>query len=141
MQQLREVGIDARWDQYDQGTWFSKMQESDFDISCYFTRYGPDPDAYAEHFGADGPRNFMGYENPELDRLAAEARQALTFEERKAAYDRIQEMLVADLPYINLFNESKLSLIRSGWSGFAVQPSGYDASMSWFGYYSVEPPQ
>lgn len=141
VQQLRDVGIDARWDQYDQGTWFTKMQEGDFDISCYFTRYGPDPDAYAEHFGAGGPRNFMGYDNPELDRLAAEARQALSFEDRKAAYDRIQEMLVADLPYINLFNESKLSLIRAGWSGFAVQPSGYDASMSWFGYYAVEPPQ
>jgi peptide/nickel transport system substrate-binding protein len=141
VQQLRVVGIEATWDQYDQGTWFSKVQQGDFDITCYFTRYGPDPDAYAEHFQTGGPRNFMRYSNPEFDALVAEARAELNPAVRKGMYDRIQEILVADLPYLNLFNESKMSLIRAGWTGFNVQPSGYDRSYSWFGFYAVQPPR
>jgi peptide/nickel transport system substrate-binding protein len=141
VQQLRSVGIEARWDQYDQGTWFTRVQEGDFDITCYFTRYGPDPDAYAEHFETGGPRNFMRYSNPEFDELVARGRTTLAYEERREIYDRIQEILVEDMPYVNLFNESKMSLIRAGWSGFNVQESGYDRSMTWFGYYAVEPPE
>ena len=141
VQQLREVGIDARWDQYDYSTWYSKMQGGDYNISCYFTRYGPDPDAYAEHFGTGGARNFMGYSNPELDRLAAEARATPDEAVRRAKYQEIQAHLVRDLPYINLMNEFKPSLIRDGWSGFNVQESGYGKSYTWFGYYGVQPPE
>lgn len=141
VQQLRDVGINAKWDQYDMATWFTKMGKGEFDISCYFTRYGPDPDAYAEHFGTGGARNFMGYSNPKLDQLAAEARKLNAFDERAKRYQEIQRMLVADMPYINLFNEVKTSLVRAGWQGMPVQESGYGASYTWFGYYGVTPPK
>jgi len=140
VQQLRAVGINAVWDQYDQATWFTNMQQGNFDISCYFTRYGPDPSAYDEHFSTGGPRNFMGYSNPELDQLAELGKRTTNEEERKRIYDRIQEILVEDLPYINLFNEEKMSLIRAGWQGFNIQETGYNKSMTWFGFYAVEPP-
>lgn len=139
VQQLREIGIDARLDQFDQATWFSRMQERDFDISCYFTRYGPDPHAYVEHFGTGGQRNFMGYSNPEFDALGAEAVTIVDQEARAELYDQMQEMLVRDMPYINLFNEQKTSLVRDGWTGLPVQESGYNQSVSWFGFYSAAP--
>ena len=141
VQQLRAVGIKANWDKYDNSTWYSKMGERDFDISVYFTRYAPDPDAYSEHFGTDGGRNFMGYSNPEFDKLAVAARAETVFEERKKYYQEMQAMLVRDLPYINLFNVLQPSLLRPGWTGFNVQPSGFNKSITWFGYSSVKPPQ
>jgi len=140
VQQLRQVGINARLEQFDQATWFRRQFEKNFDISCYFTRYGPDPDAYREHFMTGGGRNFMGYSNPEYDRLAQRAATLRDVAERKQIYRRLQEMIVTDLPYINLFNEQKTTVIRAGWSGFNTEPEGFDKSLTWFGYYPVVPP-
>ena len=120
VQQLRQVGINARLEQFDQATWFRRMQEGNFDISCYFTRYGPDPDAYREHFGTGGQRNFMGYSNPEFDALGAEAVTAApTPPNGRSEYSKMQAMLVRDIPYINLFNEQKTSLTAAGWTGWS----------------------
>lgn len=140
VQQLRQVGINARLEQFDQSTWFRRMQEGNFDISCYFTRYGPDPDAYREHFGTGGQRNFMGYTNAEFDQLGAKAVTLTNPAERVPLYKQMQAMLVRDMPYINLFNEQKTSLVRAGWSGFPAEESGYDKSVTWFGYFGVVPP-
>lgn len=140
VQQLRQVGINARLEQFDQATWFRRIQERQFDISCYFTRYGPDPDAFREHFATDGGRNFMSYSNPELDQIAQRAATLRDTAQRRAIYHRIQEIVVRDLPYINLFNEQKTTLIRTGWSGFTTEEDAYDRSLTWFGYYAVRPP-
>ncbi len=141
VQQLREVGVDARLDNYDYSTWNDKVQKGDYDISCYFTRYGPDPDSYREHFAKGGARNFMGYANAEFDQLAEKARVTLDPAERKKMYDRMQEIIVADVPYINLMNVRQPSLVRKGWQGFSPQPSGFNKSVTWFGYYAVTPPK
>jgi peptide/nickel transport system substrate-binding protein len=140
VQQLRAVGINARLEQFDQATWFRRMGEHNFDISCYFGRYGPDPDAFREHFATGGGRNFMGYSNAELDDLATRASAMPNSPARTALYHRIQEIVVRDIPYINLFNEQKTTLIRNGWSGFNVEESGFDKSITWFGQYAVRPP-
>lgn len=140
VQQLRQVGIDARWDQYDTQTWLTRLREGNFDISTYFVRYGPDADAYREHFGTGQARNFTGYSNPELDKVLDEARRSVDPEKRRPLYYRAQELLVRDMPYINLFIERKTSLVRKGWTGFSVQTDGYNKSMTWFGYYAVVPP-
>ncbi len=140
VQQLRQVGINAKLEQFDQATWFRRQAEKQFDISCYFTRYGPDPDAFREHFMTGGGRNNMSYSNPELDALAQKAATLNNKEERRKIYHRIQEIIVTDLPYINLFNEQKTTVIRAGWSGFNTEPEAFDKAITWFGYYTVTPP-
>ncbi|MEH6653529.1 ABC transporter substrate-binding protein [Loktanella salsilacus] len=140
VRQLRDVGIEAELERFDQSTWFSRIQEKQFDISCYFGRYGPDPDAYREHFSTTGARNFMSYSNAELDELAAEANTISDEATRQEMYGRIQEIVVRDMPYINVFEEQKMSLVRPGWSGFAVMPDGFNKSISWFGVYGVTGP-
>ncbi len=141
VQQLRQVGIDATLEQFDQATWFNRMQAHDFDISCYFTRYGPDPDAYREHFGTGGSRNFMGYSNAEFDSIGARANTITDPAQRAPVYQQMQAMLVHDVPYVNLFNEQKTTLVRPGWTGFTTDEDGYDKSISWFGFYAVRPPK
>jgi peptide/nickel transport system substrate-binding protein len=44
------------------------------------------------------------------------------------------------MPYINVFEEQKMSLVRPGWTGFAVMPDGFNRSISWFGVYAVSGP-
>ena len=48
--------------------------------------------------------NTMGYRNPEVDRLCAEARVELNFEKRKKLYHRVQEILMDELPVIWLID-------------------------------------
>ncbi len=140
VQQLRQVGINARLEQFDQATWFRRQAEKNFDISCYFTRYGPDPDSFREHFMTGGGRNNMSYSNAELDALVTRAATLRDKEERRRIYHRVQELIVTDLPYINLFDEQKTTLIRTGWSGFNTEPEAFDRALTWFGYYTVVPP-
>ena len=140
VQQLRQVGINAKLEQFDQATWFRRQAEKNFDISCYFTRYGPDPDAYREHFMTGGGRNNMSYSNAEFDQLATRAATLPDKAQRRAIYQQLQGLIVRDLPYINLFNEQKTTIIRAGWSGFNTEPEAFDKAITWFGYYSVMPP-
>ncbi|MBM3613236.1 MAG: hypothetical protein FJX19_09760 [Alphaproteobacteria bacterium] len=140
VQQLRQVGINARLEQFDQATWFRRQAEKNFDISCYFTRYGPDPDAFREHFMTGGGRNNMSYSSAELNALVTRAATLRDKEERRRIYHRVQELIVTDLPYINLFDEQKTTLIRTGWSGFNTEPEAFDRALTWFGYYTVVPP-
>jgi peptide/nickel transport system substrate-binding protein len=140
VQQLRTVGINARLEQFDQTTWFRRMGEGNFDISCYFTRYGPDPDSFREHFATGGGRNFMGFSNPEVDRIALQASTMRDNAARRPIYHRIQEIVTQQLPYINLFDEQKTTLVRQGWRGFSIEEEGFNTSMTWFGFYAVRPP-
>ena len=82
----------------------------------------------------------MSYSDPELDELAAAANTVTDEAKRKEMYGRIQEIIVRDMPYINVFEEQKMSLVRPGWTGFAVMPDGFNTSISWFGTYAVTPP-
>jgi peptide/nickel transport system substrate-binding protein len=137
VQQLKEIGIDATWDQYDLPTWLDKLNAGEFDITSYFVRYGPDPAAYGEHFGLDAPRNFMGYQNDTVDELLGEGRATTDVATRKDIYGQVQEQLVKDIPYVPLFTEHKFSLVHAGWTGFAVMEDGYNKSIGWFGFYAV----
>lgn len=138
-QQLRRVGIDVRWEQYDTQTWLTRLNQGNFDMSTYFVRYGPAPDAYREHFVTGAPRNFTGYSNAEFDRIVEEARRARDLGQQRQLYARAQEILVRDMPYINLFEETKFSLVRKGWRGFPTQADSFGKAITWFGFRAVLP--
>jgi peptide/nickel transport system substrate-binding protein len=140
LQQLRQLGINASLVQYDQATFFNIMAQKKFDLSVYSTRYGPDPDAYREHYATGRPRNYPGYSNAEVDEIADRAVTLTDVAQRRVIYQRIQELVVRDIPYVNLFNEQKTSLARPGWTGFPTMESGFDKSITWYGIYAVKPP-
>lgn len=137
-EQLEALDITVKWEQYDLSTWQSKLTNGDFDLSTYFVRYGPDPAAYGEHFQTDGPRNFTGYSNAQVDEWLAEATSTTDDAARKELYGQVQQQLVMDIPYLPLFTENKISLVHEGWSGFPTQEEAFGKSMGWFGYYAVQ---
>ena len=137
VEQFKELSINLDWQQYDVPTWLNKLSSGDFDISTYFVRYGPDPAAYGEHFATGSPRDFMGYSNADVDSWLDEAKQSTNNAVRKSLYDKVQAQLVADLPYLPLFGETKFSLVHKGWEGFPTQADAYNKAMGWFGYYQV----
>ncbi|QER41831.1 peptide-binding protein [Thermodesulfobacterium sp. TA1] len=75
---------------------------------------GPDPDLYDIFHSSkkNSPGlNFVGYVNPELDKLLEEGRYTLDKKRRKKIYAKIQEILAEDQPYTFLYIPMSLEAI------------------------------
>ncbi|MGC2210048.1 MAG: ABC transporter substrate-binding protein [Candidatus Korobacteraceae bacterium] len=108
-QQLRQVGIALDIRSYEFATFYADVVWGAFQL--YSLRWvggsNQDPDIFENAFDSASfaPRraNRGYYSNPEVDRLIAEASRSVDLSQRAAAYDRIQEILNEDLPYVNLW--------------------------------------
>jgi peptide/nickel transport system substrate-binding protein len=108
-EQLGRIGIDASTRVLDFGALISLMVSGEFDaylaswheptmIDLEDVWHTTDPEAPGS--------NFVGYSNPEVDRLIVEANGASDFQTQKPLFDKIQELIVADQPYTFMY-ESK----------------------------------
>jgi peptide/nickel transport system substrate-binding protein len=87
----------------------------------------PDPDQYDIWSSKKtGPKelNFVGYANPEVDRLLEEGRRTFDIEKRKKAYFRIQEILAEELPYVFLYVPDSLPAVHRRIHGIEPAPIG-----------------
>ncbi len=95
----------------------------------------PDPD-YGDRInsksipakGGNGS-NYVQYENPEIDDLCAKGVTVVSQTERKAIYDRIQEILLDDLPFAPIFAYELIIGVKDRVHGYAVNP--YTPINSW----------
>jgi peptide/nickel transport system substrate-binding protein len=93
----------------------------------------PDPGLY-DCFQSQSRTNITGYSNPELDAALAEGRSAGTTKERKAAYDKVQEILVKDLPLVVVpLSAGGLGgmALAKNLKGFEMRTWGPDFSTMW----------
>jgi peptide/nickel transport system substrate-binding protein len=95
----------------------------------------PDPDytdRIASHLipakGGSGS-NYVQYENPEIDALCAKGTSTLEQAERKPIYDRIQEILLDDMPFAPIFAYELVVGIKNRVHGYEVNP--YTPINSW----------
>ena len=87
----------------------------------------PDPDLYdIFHSSKIKPPglNFIGYSNPELDKLLEKGRNTLNQEERKKIYFRVQEILAEDQPYTFLYIPMSLQAIHKRFKNVKEAPIG-----------------
>jgi peptide/nickel transport system substrate-binding protein len=95
----------------------------------------PDPD-YTDRIhskmipakGGSGS-NYVQYENPEIDELCAKGVATLDQAGRKAIYDRIQEILLEDLPFAPIFSYQTIIGVKDRVHGYEVNP--YTTINSW----------
>jgi peptide/nickel transport system substrate-binding protein len=95
----------------------------------------PDPD-YTDRIAStlipaksDTGSNYVQYENPEVDALCAKGVATIGQDARKPIYDRIQEILLEDLPFAPIFAYEVPCGVRDRVHGYAVNP--YTACNSW----------
>jgi peptide/nickel transport system substrate-binding protein len=79
---------------------------------------GTDPDSSENIWATGAGRNYVGYSNPEVDRLFVEGRRELDRAKRAERYGRIQEILQEDQPYTWLY-------WRNSFYGFSKSLRGY----------------
>ena len=125
------IALDIR--SYEFSTFYADVVKGAFQI--YSLRWvggsNQDPDVFENVFDtasfAPNRANRGYYSNPEVDRLIAEARQSLDHNQRKADYDRLQQILSIDLPYVNLWWADNVLVHTRRLENVQLSPAGnYD---------------
>jgi peptide/nickel transport system substrate-binding protein len=68
--------------------------------------------------------NFISYANDELDSLLERGRRLVNKADRKKIYDRVQEILFEDQPYVFLYIPYSLPIVNARVQGIKAAPAG-----------------
>ena len=68
--------------------------------------------------------NRGGYVNADVDRLLDQASVTTDPKAQAGLYAQIQHQLARDLPYVSLWHEDRVWIVRKPWTGIALKPSG-----------------
>ena len=127
-QRLRFVGIDVKIRIVEWATFLKEfVNKGNFEVVMLAWSISQDPDMYDVWHSSKtnpGELNFIGYKNPELDRLLVEGRSSFDMEKRKRAYFRIQEILAEDQPYTFLYVPDALPVVSARIRGVEPAPAG-----------------
>ncbi len=91
-----------------------------------------DPDLYSVWHSSAAEANglnFIGYKNKEVDELLEKARTNNNKEVRKKYYDRFQEILAMDQPYLFLYVPYALPMVKNKFQGVELSISGIGYNM------------
>ena len=112
--QLADIGIQVEimkteWEEYER-----RLAEKRYDLVIGGWKFSIVPDLrFALHSNYLNSTNFIGYSNPEMDRLLDEAAITKTKNERTQKFKLIQEKFVNDLPYLSLFYKNGAVIVKN----------------------------
>lgn len=136
---LKEVGIDTRLRTLEWASLLTNfIKPGDFDAVVMGWGLGLDPDQYTIWHSSQqkpGQFNFIGYQNPEVDRLLEQGRLEFDPEKRQQIYHAFAKVLYDDSPLVYLSAGYGLTAIHKRVQGIMqpVPPAGvgYD-SQKWY---------
>jgi peptide/nickel transport system substrate-binding protein len=127
-QRLKQVGIAVKI-RIIEWTVFLKeyVDKGNFDAVILGWNILQDPDLYNVWHSSQavkGGLNFVNYKDPEVDTLLTDGRQTFDETKRKKCYDRFQEILADQQPYIFLYAPYSLPAVSSRIKGIVPAPAG-----------------
>lgn len=127
-QRLKQVGVDVKIRIVEWATFLKEfIDKGNFEVVMLAWNISQDPDMYDIWHSSKnkpGELNFIGYNNPEVDRLLVEGRNTFDIEKRKRAYFRIQEILADEQPYTFLYVADALPVVSARIRGVEPAPAG-----------------
>ena len=103
---LKEIGIDVKIRSLEWASFIGRfIKTGDFDVVVLGWSLGLDPDQYGIwHSSQQGGDkfNFIGYNNPKVDKLLEEGRLELDVEKRTKIYHEFSKILLEDSPIVYL---------------------------------------
>lgn len=117
--------------------WGDFWTQSQFDSVIVGSSYliGADPDVtnrlHSHSIAAKGGRgsNNAQYVNPDVDALLDKGARTFDPEARRAIYNRVQELVRCDLPFLPLYQSNAVEGLKKGINGFV--PNGNTRTESW----------
>jgi peptide/nickel transport system substrate-binding protein len=99
-----------------------------FDLAVTGTSGYIDPMGIIQDFASDSSTNLASYSNERVDELIDAGIASTDPEERAEIYREIQEILLEDLPWINLFIANQYEAMKTDVMGYVHIPTGSGVS-------------
>ena len=125
---LKEVGVNVKIKVLEWSVFLSEyIDKRKFDAVLLGWALARDPDCFDIFHSSktkQGEFNFVGYNNPQVDKLLDEGRRIFNEQERAQVYHKIHELIYADQPYMFLFVPEGLSILHRRFHGVEPAPIG-----------------
>lgn len=132
--QLKRVGIEVVLRSFEWGTFFADVQSGNFEIYSLRWVGVTEPSFYFNLFHSSqippNGKNRVRFVHSELDQLLEQAQHELNPAKRKILIARVQQILAEELPYISLWHNDNIAILKRNLKGFWLHPTG--------GYHSLK---
>lgn len=128
-QMLKQVGVNMQIQSNEMSTFFADIGKGNFQMYSLSRNGIQDPDFYyvifySKNTPPDG-QNRGYYKNPRIDQLLMDGRSTFDRARRKPIYVEIQKIAQEDLPYISLYLQHNVAVMRSNIDGYVQYPAGF----------------
>lgn len=130
--QLGEIGIEVRVRSYEWGTFFHDIRSRNFDMTTLQWPSVLEPSLYRWIFHSDNipsqdnraaGANRGAYRNARVDELLVAGDSESDPQARRAIYGEVQQILARELPYVSLWHEDNIAVIRKGVQQYYTTPN------------------
>jgi peptide/nickel transport system substrate-binding protein len=131
--QLGRVGIKVNVRAYEWGTFYHDIKSRNFAMTTMQWPSVVEPNLYKWIFHSDNipsPENRSAganrgaYRNARVDELLKRGQEVTERDRRKEIYGEIQQILARDLPYVSLWHENNIAVMRRGVEDYKMTPNG-----------------
>ena len=133
-EQLKPVGIDVQIEKVETSTLSARVARRDFDVvSRLWTEFDREQDLYPMFHSSqiDGGSNWIGYANPEVDRLIEQVRAEFDESKRHQLEQELHAKLYADQPYLFMTTRQSLDAAKRRVHGLQPSVLWYDLRAVW----------
>ncbi len=122
--QLKRVGITAEIENVEYAVWIKRWLAKDFDMTMNTLAGYADPDtAFFRALHSTKGQNWNSWSVPDLDVLLEEGRRTMDQKKRKEIYDRVQIMILENVPHIWLYSADTIDFTQAAVKGFRQHPT------------------
>ncbi|HEY1295935.1 MAG TPA: ABC transporter substrate-binding protein [Chloroflexota bacterium] len=128
-EELKQIGITADMNLEENAAYLKDYLGNNFDLTVTGVSAYVDPnDIYLRNFGTNQPSNAVRYSNPQADDLIAQGVATTDQAKRKEIYGQLQQVLLTDVPWINLFVAEQFEAMKGYVKGYTHIATGTNTS-------------
>ena len=130
--QLARIGVRVRVRSYEWGTYFADIKSGNFQMTTLQWPSVLEPSLYRWVFHSENipsperrsaGANRGAYRNETVDRLLDEAMTETDVPKRRALYGQVQRILAQELPYVSLWHEDNIAILKRGTRAYYATPN------------------
>lgn len=133
-EQLKPIGVEVQIEKVETSSLSARVSKRDFDVvSRLWTEFDREQDLYPMFHSSqiDGGSNWIGYSNPEVDRLIEQVRVEFDEAKRHQLERALHAKLYADQPYLFMTTRQSLDAAKKRVHGLQPSVLWYDLRAVW----------
>src|SRR6266487_4369763 len=122
--QLKRIGINVEIENVEYAIWIKRWLAHDFDMTMNSTPGYADPDtAFFRALHSTKGQNWNSWSVPEVDAALEQGRKTMDQKKRKEIYDRVQILILENVPHLWLFSADRIDFTQASVKGFKQHPT------------------